>query len=251
MNRRGVPAKIKEVKHTKKGDMALTNNSEILILKWRDNRDVHMITTIHDGSMVQSGKRDIQTGAPILKPAPVVAYNKYTGGVDRSDQMLQYTAFKRKTIKWWKKAFFHLMDLLVLNAYILYKQDAQIRKNKPLSHKDFRRKLVHHLTSEVVARRPHSTPSVDNVRRLTERHFPSKVPVLGKKKHPTRVCVVCSSTNKRDHDGVQKRRESRYICATCDVGLCVTPCFQLYHTYKEYKLAHTRLNKPKQTKEKN
>ena len=41
-------------------------------------------------------------------------------GVDRSDQMLSYYSFARKTIKWWKKLFFHLFDLAVVNAHILH-----------------------------------------------------------------------------------------------------------------------------------
>ena len=41
-------------------------------------------------------------------------------GVDSSAQMLSYYSFTRKTIKWWKKLFFHLFDLAVVNAHILH-----------------------------------------------------------------------------------------------------------------------------------
>jgi hypothetical protein len=46
----------------------------------------------------------------------VLNYNKYKTGVDRSDQMLSYYSFSRKTIKWWKKLFFHLFDLAMVNS---------------------------------------------------------------------------------------------------------------------------------------
>jgi hypothetical protein len=55
-----------------------------------------------------------------MKPSAVLDYNKYKTGVDRLDQMLSYYSFERKTIKWWKKFFFHLFDLVVVNAHILH-----------------------------------------------------------------------------------------------------------------------------------
>jgi hypothetical protein len=33
-----------------------------------------------------------------MKPAAVLDYNKYATGVDRSDQMLSYYSFERKTL---------------------------------------------------------------------------------------------------------------------------------------------------------
>ncbi|GFU12240.1 uncharacterized protein NPIL_350091 [Nephila pilipes] len=51
--------------------------------------------------------------------------------------------------------------------------------------------------------------------RLTGRHFPDLVP-------SKRKCIVCSKA--------KVRRETRYQCNECDVGLCVQPCFRKYHT---------------------
>jgi hypothetical protein len=40
------------------------------------------------------------------KPSAVLDCNKYKIGVDKSDQMLSYYSFQRKSFKWWKKLFF-------------------------------------------------------------------------------------------------------------------------------------------------
>nr|CAI5827062.1 unnamed protein product [Callosobruchus analis] len=32
----------------------------------------------------------------------------------------------------------------------------------------------------------------------------------------------------------KKRRDSKYMCQKCGVGLCVTPYFQIYHEELEY-----------------
>ena len=66
----------------------------------------------------------------------------------------------------------------------------------------------------------------NNPERVTKRHFPSIYSnEASKKKNQVRKCVVCSKQG--------KRRESRYYCSQCDVGLCVVPCFELYpYTYQ-------------------
>lgn len=74
--------------------------------------------------------------------------------------------------------------------------------------------------------------SSGNLLRLTERHFPSFIPATPKKENPTRYCAVCCT--KKDDKGKKKRRESRYMCHTCKVALCVTPCFEIYHTKENF-----------------
>ena len=242
-NRKGVPQKIREKSSLNKGETICMNNGELQIIKWHDNRDVNMISSIHSTSMAQTGKNDRQTGEAIQKPLAVIDYNKNMGGVDRSDQMLQYQAFRRRTMKWWKKAFFHLLDLAVLNSYILYKLNVRGGTAKVFTQREFRRKLVHSLTSHTTSpsRRLHATGNEENMRRLSERHFPTHIPQTTKKEYPTRRCVVCCSSLKRGHAAT--RKESRYQCVPCNVGLCVDPCFEIYHTCKEYKLAFQRRHK--------
>ncbi|XP_034185281.1 uncharacterized protein LOC117606608 isoform X7 [Osmia lignaria lignaria] len=65
-------------------------------------------------------------------------------------------------------------------------------------------------------------------RRLLERHFPETIPPTEKKFNPVRQCVKCS--RKKCVNGKRIRKETRYYCPECNVGLCVTPCFRLYHT---------------------
>jgi hypothetical protein len=60
-----------------------------------------------------------------IKPAAMLDYNKYETGVDRSDQMLSYYSIERNTIKWWKKLFFHLFNLVVVNAHILHNKTSK------------------------------------------------------------------------------------------------------------------------------
>ena len=52
----------------------------------------------------------------------MIQYNKYMSGVDANDQLLKYSHFSRRTLKWWKKVFFRLLNICMVNSYILYKE---------------------------------------------------------------------------------------------------------------------------------
>lgn len=89
--------------------------------------------------------------------------------------------------------------------------------------------------------------SSGKLRRLKGRHFPSKVaPKPASKRRPTRRCAVCMPAEQELRkaaglpDVLRPGRESSYECAKCDVGLCVAPCFMLYHKYNNYILAYKR-----------
>ncbi|KAL8587389.1 hypothetical protein ACOMHN_062123 [Nucella lapillus] len=51
-----------------------------------------------------------------LKPEAVQDYIDHMAGVDKSDQLMSYTPFHRKTMKWWKKMFFHLFTLSIIQS---------------------------------------------------------------------------------------------------------------------------------------
>ena len=57
----------------------------MLVLTWYDKRQVSMLSTVHDASIVQTGKDDRTTGKPIEKPIVILDYNQYMGGVDKMD----------------------------------------------------------------------------------------------------------------------------------------------------------------------
>ena len=57
-------------------------------------------------------------------PNLVQEYNRHMGGVDLLDSLLGYYRNKIKSKKWYHLIFFHLIDMAIANAWILW------RKNK-------------------------------------------------------------------------------------------------------------------------
>jgi hypothetical protein len=76
-----------------------------------------MISTIHDATIVNTGRRDRKTNMEIKKPYAVVQYSKLMKGTDRADQYLHYYSFVRKTVKWSKKVVLYLLNCALLNVY--------------------------------------------------------------------------------------------------------------------------------------
>ena len=202
MNRKYGPPKTM-VPKLKKGDNTVTllTNGELNLIRFMDRKEVRLLTTAHTARKVATGKNNPVTKEPIVKFHAVHEYNQYMGAVDRSDQMVSYNAFKRRTLKWWKKAFFHLFMLGLLNAYIVQKATAA----KKLTHRIFRRELSKQLVQLLIPeapapplRLPEGT-SNSSLFRLTARHFPKLIePKAGtKRKNPQRDCAVCTQPEKR------------------------------------------------------
>lgn len=63
--------------------------------------------------------------------------------------------------------------------------------------------------------------------RLIERHFLAVTEQRNEQnKLVPRCCVVCSKN--------RKHKETTFRCPECDVALCVAPCFEQYHTLKNF-----------------
>ena len=103
------------------GQVLACRQNELVALKWKDKRDVLILSMKHTAALTsvsvrgRSGRRQTKQ-----KPVAVDEYNHYMTGVDMSDQLLEYYRFNRKTIKWWRKAFLHLINLTAVNAQKLY-----------------------------------------------------------------------------------------------------------------------------------
>jgi hypothetical protein len=119
-NRKGIPPDV-TTKKLKRGEMySQQNNRGVLLLKWKDKRDILMLSTKHDGS---SSTRN--------KPQVVEDYNKMKGFVDLSDQMAAYSPFVRRTTKWYIRLFFHLLTQTALvNAWILFNTRTRMQLNR-------------------------------------------------------------------------------------------------------------------------
>ncbi|KAJ8940786.1 hypothetical protein NQ314_010596 [Rhamnusium bicolor] len=188
--------------------------------KTKGKGTVHMLTSMHTSAMQMT---EISSNKEVEKPTCVIDYNLNMGGVDRTDMLLSTTESVRKTIKWYKKVFFHLLDLAILNSHAVCKM--KTGENIPLLEfqKILRKTLIEKYRK--VKPRPSGTRPYDghSPLRLIERHFPSTYPPKPEtNKKILKQCIVCAKQG--------KRKSTTFTCKNCDVALC----FERYHTVLKF-----------------
>ena len=125
---------------------------------------------------------------PIQKTKCIVDYNHHMGGVDCTDQLLKVA---RKSMKWYKKLAMHLIQLSLLNSFLLYKKDDA---RKPLL--DFQQSVI---ASLLFTKNTPEIPREEAIVCLTERHVIAPIPPT--EKHPRRgVKFVLNRRSKNKQD---------------------------------------------------
>lgn len=71
-------------------------------------------------------------------PRVVVTYNKHMVGVDLLDSLTGLYHCRIRSKKWYHRLFFHLVDVYLLNAWLLYKRLCCVRNEKPQRLHDFK-----------------------------------------------------------------------------------------------------------------
>jgi len=184
-----------------------------------------MLSTIHRPEIITIEKTKRGIHQRVVKPISVKDYNENMGLVDKSDMQISFSESVRKSLKWYKKLFFHILDIALFNAYVLDK----LKTRETIRLFEFQLKVIRALVEEFDVQRStrQGRPSVETPVRMTARHFPSKVESSADGR---RRCFVCSHTI----CGPKHETKTSYECKEYNVGLCVAPCFETYHTLKYF-----------------
>lgn len=236
--RRGYPTPLFKTKLKVPGDKVVVSGNNIHAIRIFDRKPVCLLSTVYDTNPVVTGKSHWQTKEPIMKPNLMHNYNKYMGGVDYNDQLLQYTAYDRRALKWWKKVAFRMLNICMTNAYILFSLWLDATTGKKITHVKYRQNVIKQLLSSIVLQDSQGVQDTSEFSRLTGKHFPELIP--SERKQKVRRCQVCNPAermmDRSAGNDARKRagRESSFQCDSCKVALCVGLCFKLYHTRKNY-----------------
>ncbi|KAM3936742.1 piggyBac transposable element-derived protein 4-like [Leptodactylus fuscus] len=219
-NQRGLPrAHIEQ--RLRKGESSAVCNENMLLVKYRDKRDVLVLTTANGSGSTSVPLRG--TSTTVSKPDCILAYNKYMGGVDLSDQVLKPYSAMRKTRVWYKKLVVHMVQMALYNSYVLSRCAGHTG-----TFLEFQEAIIKSLIFGDLEVPGPSTSETHGSRIVPGQHFPSEVPQTAKKGKTQKRCRVCYKR------GI--RRDTIYQCDTCPdkPGLCMKECFRLYHTSMEY-----------------
>jgi hypothetical protein len=214
--KRHAPRLWTEKNKIERGNVTVKTRGNLTALGWKHRWDIYMLTNMDppppEGNFCENNRP--------AKPHIVARYNRHMGYIDNSDRMANTYSMCWHSFKWTTKLFFHLLDLTVLNSWILLSLCGA-----KYTHRYFRFLLVRNLIEEAGRSQDCPTPSLGgrpsaadtNVTRLEVRHsqhWPVKSNIVR--------CHVYS--------GRGQCKTTAYKWPRCNVGLCVVPCFGEYHT---------------------
>lgn len=118
-------------KNMNRGEFQFAIKKPISAVKWKDRKAVNFISSAHSPRQTSTVRRRLRNGTKIDVQCPKVVetYNKYMGGVDKFDQLKERYSIGRRSVKWWHRIFYFLLDLAIVNSYVLWKLQ-QPDKNK-------------------------------------------------------------------------------------------------------------------------
>ena len=139
------------------GSMRWERDGVCLAEQWKDNRPVTILTSIDNANDFVMVARKEKVGNAwreinVKQPKAIEHYNNYMNAVDRSDQIISKNCALRKCMRWWKTLFFHMIDIAIVNSYILFQlhcaehpDNEALKRPQKFSIAEYREELVRDL----------------------------------------------------------------------------------------------------------
>lgn len=184
-------------------------NNRTNLIGWAifDSKPFFMLTNIHvTDQLVSISRRNSNEGRQF--PYALHEYNAYHGGTDVADSMRTPYSTWRKSSKWWHCVFYWLLDVMMVNAFIVYHQRMV---DKQLTHLEFLMDVVIWLVN------PHSDSDnllVSRSARRSSSQSSSSTPTAPPLRSPV---FVAHNERKRCKNCTNK---SSTDCSVCLVSYC-------------------------------
>ena len=106
-------------------------------VSWYDNKQVNLLSSFAGSKKLTSPVGEVRRYFKSERqfkmaacPKLVKFYNMHMGGVVRLDSILGYYRIRIRSKKWYHRIFFHLLDLSIVNAWLLWKR--KTNSDRPL-----------------------------------------------------------------------------------------------------------------------
>lgn len=207
---------------------------------WKDNKIVTLLSSYCGILPKNSIKRFDKKTKRILDvncPAIIKDYNRHMGGVDLLDSLIGRYKIRMRTKKWYMRIWYHLIDVTVVNAWLLYRRVEVLNDRKPtMSLFDFRLNVSYSLTKVGTTTPKRDRPPTSVLKEMAI-----------KKRKPNTSLMPTDSVRKDcvDHwpEYVESRQRCKLngcrkltncTCTKCNNYFCCgvnRNCFTLFHKY--------------------
>ena len=226
----------KEIKKERRGSflekVATTDGITVSVVSWYDNKIVSLPSNFVGSEPVTEVKwfsKAMKETIKIKCPNLVQEYNRHMGGVDLLDSLLGYYRNKIKSKKWYHQIFFHLTDMVIVNARILWCK----YKNFDVHLVDFKLAIANLLGNadkdlSAVTRRGKPSIKTNNIRKsgpkVNKHHSSIRFDSVG------HWAVIRDNRSRCQHNNCSEL--TYFKCDKCRVALCLNKqrnCFKDYH----------------------
>jgi len=94
-------------------------------VSWKDNK-IENVTSTFIGALeptkVRRNDKKTKKNVDVERPKIIEVYNKHMGGVDLMDSLIGRYRIIMRTKKWYIKIFYHLLHMMVVNSWLMYKK---------------------------------------------------------------------------------------------------------------------------------
>lgn len=174
----------------------------------------------------RKAKQQVEVDCPFI----IKEYNRHMGGVDLMDSLLGRYHIRMKTNKWTNRLFFDLLDVAMVNAYILYHR---------LPHPDlielpiFRTEIAEAMCT-IGPKKTMGRPSTSQMspRANQKMYGPSADVRYDNESH---WCAFRDRSGKKTCKLPGCTSETQAYCTECNLNLCNSPsksCFLTFHQRK-------------------
>ncbi|KAG5864095.1 hypothetical protein JTB14_010707 [Gonioctena quinquepunctata] len=223
-SRKHLPKDVKTKKLKKHEYIGQETDDGIVVSKWKDARDVLILSTLHGLGMKvpppssklkramsptanndePTRRKERANEAAKLKPEAIIAYNNGKCGIDKSDQMASYSTCNRRGVKWYRKVFFELLTgMSMVNAFNIYKEHTNSKSNINKFREDVVRTL---LFGNDANRKSLMIPKVAHLFKKTDE----------KTRKQCRTCYFNLTKEMSRAEARKKVRKVRTYCDGCD-----------------------------------
>lgn len=217
---------------------------DMTTVSWKDNKQVILASTYVGAQPVENIERfdkKEKRRIAITCPKLIKEYNAHMGGVDLMDSFLGRYKIRIKSRKWYMRIFYHLLDLSVINSWILYKKVSDkngVPAKNILNLANFRSELADTLC-KYAPTTTRGRPSTSSPSSTSE----GPPPKIRKGKPCQTLPPLEVRLDKTDHSQIRTETRSRCMmpschllsiikCAKCNVHLCSKKskdCYTVFH----------------------
>jgi len=173
------------------GKFGFQHDCMIVSYSPKKNKIVNILSTLHSEPKVDTSNEQ-------RKPEVILTYNETKAGDDARDKMTRTYSCKRKTRRWPLVAFYNILDISAIYAYVIWKA-LNPNWNSNRSHK--RRLTPLHLGKQLAGLSEETIQKTVAQKRETASEPPRK----------KARCTICPSA---------KDRKTKTVCSKCYKNVC-------------------------------